>query len=110
MLKTIYLSIVIGLLFVSGVWHIAAPKQTTGWMSRERGIRIIGAIMLELTIPCVAWGGFYYWILFVGLTVSGFMRFCYPQISLWSISKNAPAWVQASLVLEGATLVWALRF
>ncbi|MBW4037342.1 MAG: hypothetical protein HIU91_00450 [Acidobacteria bacterium] len=110
MLKTIYLSSVIVLLFVSGVWHIAAPKQTTGWMNRERGIRILGAIMLEMSIPCVAWGGLYFWILFVGLTVSGFMRFCRPQVSLAMLSQRMPGWLQAGLLVEGATLVWALRF
>lgn len=109
MLKTIYLAITVGVLLVSGVWHLAAPQLTESWMSRERGIRILGAVLLELSIPCLAWGGVYYWTLFAGLTISGFLRLCFPKTSLSSIRSSYPVWIQGCLLVEGATLVWALR-
>jgi hypothetical protein len=109
MLKTIYLSSVVLVLFVSGVWHLTAPELTERWITRTQGIRIIGALLLELSIPCVAWGGSYYWMLWAGLTASGFMRLCYPKTSLRTLRQNYPVWVQGCLLVEGATLVWALR-
>ena len=109
MFKTIYLASVVGVLLVSGVWHLAAPELTERWMSRERGIRILGAVLLELSIPCLAWGGVYYWTLFAGLTISGFLRLCFPKTSLSSIRHRYPVWIQGCLLVEGATLVWVLR-
>jgi hypothetical protein len=109
MFKTIYLAVVVGALLLSGAWHFASPRLTDRWMSRERGIRILGAVLLELSIPCVAWGGVYYWTLFAGLTISGFLRLCFPKTSLRTLSYSYPAWVQGCLIVEGATLVWALR-
>ncbi len=109
MFKTIYLASVVGVLIASGVWHLAPPQLTERWMSRERGIRILGALLLELSIPCVAWGGVYYWTLFAGLTISGVSRLCFPKTSLLSIRYRYPTWVQGCLLVEGATLVWALR-
>jgi hypothetical protein len=109
MFKAIYLSLVVGVLFVSGIWHLAAPELTDRIMSRERGIRVFGALLLELSIPCLAWGGVYYWTLFAGLTISGLLRLCFPKASLRSIRTSYPAWVQGCLLVEGATLIWALR-
>ncbi len=86
MFKTIYLSTVVLVLILSGIWHIAAPNLTERWISRANGIRLFGALLLELSIPCVWWGGWYYWVLFTGLTVSGVLRLCFPQSSLRSVS------------------------
>ena len=109
MFKTIYMATVVGMLVLSGVWHFTAPELTDRWMKRERGIRLFGAVLLELSIPCVAWGGVYYWTLFAGLTISGFLRLCFPGASLRTFRQSYPAWVQGCLLVEGATLVWALR-
>jgi hypothetical protein len=109
MLKTFYLATVVGVLLVSGIWHLASAELTDRWISRERGIRIFGALLLELSIPCLAWGGVYYWTLFAGLTISGFLRLCFPKASLHSIRSTYPMWIQGCLLVEGATLVWALR-
>jgi hypothetical protein len=109
MFKTIYLSIVVAVLIVSGVWHIAAPQLTERWISRENGIRLLGALLLELSVPCVWWGGYYYWILFAALTLSGVLRFCFPRKTFRSLWPLYPKWVQACLILEGAALVWVLH-
>jgi hypothetical protein len=109
MFKTIYLASVVGVLCLSGIWHLTAPQLTDRWIHREHGIRILGALLLELSIPCPAWGGPYYWTLFAGLTISGFMRLCFPKASLRSLQSSYPALSQGCLLVEGATLVWALR-
>jgi hypothetical protein len=109
MFRTIYLSIVVAVLIVSGVWHIAAPQLTERWVSRENVIRLLGALLLELSIPCVWWGGHYYWILFAGLTLSGILRLSFPSTSFRSFWPTHLRWVQACLVLEGAALVWVLH-
>jgi hypothetical protein len=109
MFKTIYLSTVVLVLILSGVWHIAAPQLTERWISRANGIRLFGALLLELSIPCVWWGGWYYWVLFTGLTVSGVLRLCFPQSSLRTVLPNYPNWVQTCLLVEGAALMWVLH-
>jgi len=109
MLKTIYLAVLVGVLLVSGIWHLAAPELTDRWLSRERGIRLFGAVLLELSIPALAWGGIYYWTLFAGLTISGFLRLCFPRTSFHSLRTTYPMLIQGCLLIEGATLVWALR-
>jgi hypothetical protein len=109
MFKTIYLSVVVAVLVLSGIWHISAPRITERWISRGNGIRLFGALLLELSIPCVWWGGWYYWVLFAGLTISGVLRLCFPQSSLRSIWPTYPNWVQTCLLLEGAALMWVLH-
>ena len=108
MFKTIYLSTVVLVLILSGIWHIAAPSLTERWISRANGIRLFGALLLELSIPCVWWGGWYYWVLFGGLTISGLLRLCFPQSSLRTVFPNrvSPAESVAIEVLAfGATIV-----
>jgi uncharacterized membrane protein SirB2 len=99
MFKTIYLSIVVVVLLLSGVWHIAAPQLTERWISRANGIRLFGALLLELSI----------WVLFAGLTISGVLRLCFPQSSLRTVFPTYPNWVQTCLLLEGAALMWVLH-
>jgi protein-S-isoprenylcysteine O-methyltransferase Ste14 len=109
MFKTIYLAIVVVVLILSGIWHISAPRLTERWISRGHGIRLFGALLLELSIPCVWWGGWYYWVLFAGLTISGVLRLCFPQSSLRSLWPTYPNWVQTCLLVEGAALMWVLH-
>ena len=109
MLKTIYLSCVVAVLLISCVWHLTSPELTERWLSRRTGIRIVGALFLELSIPCVAWGGWHFWTLFAGLTVTGFFRLCFPQTSLRYLQRSYPVWVKGCLLVEGATLVMVLR-
>jgi hypothetical protein len=109
MFKTIHLVCVVAVLCASGIWHFLPPHVTARWTSREQGIRILGGLLLELTIPCIAWGGVYYWTLFAMLTISGFTRLCFPKASFKTFRNAYPLWVQGCLLLEGATLVWVLR-
>ncbi len=109
MSKTIYLSIVVLVLVLSGLWHLSVPGWTERWVSRVTGIRLVGALLLELTIPCVWWGGRYYWTLFAVLTVSGVMRLCFPQRAMRKIRPPSLGWVQTCLLLEGAALMWVLH-
>jgi hypothetical protein len=109
MFKTVYLSTVVTVLILSCIWHISAPQLTEQWSIRGHGIRLFGALLLELSIPCIWWGGWYYWILFVGLTLSGVLRLCSPRIPLRSFCHNYPNQVQTCLLVESAALVWVLH-
>jgi hypothetical protein len=109
MLKTTHLSTVVVVLILSGIRHISAPQLTERWIGRSRGIRLFGALLLELSIPCIWWGGWYYWIMFAGLTTSGLLRLCFPQSSLRSFSPTYPNLAQACLIVEGAALMWVLH-
>jgi hypothetical protein len=37
------------------------------------------------------------------------LRLCFPKASFRSLQHSYPVWVQGCLLVEGATLVWALR-
>lgn len=109
MAETIYFRCVVGLLLVSGFWHIAAPGLTERWMSSVPAVRTVGALLLILAIPCLVWRGWYFWTLFTGLAISGFWRLCFPQTSIQAQRRSYPRWVHGCLLVGGAVLVWALR-
>jgi hypothetical protein len=109
MAETAYLWSVVGLLFVSGLWHIATPGLTERWMSNSRVVRAIGEFLLVLAIPCLVWRGWYFWTLFAGLTASGLWRFCFPQSSIRAQQWSYPRWVHGCLLVGGAILAWVLR-
>ena len=46
MSKTIYLSIVVLVLFLSGLWHLSVPGWTERCVSRVTGIRLVGWTVL----------------------------------------------------------------
>jgi hypothetical protein len=108
MAETVYLQIVAGLLFASGLWHIVVPQLTELWMSKPRVVRAVGALLLVLAVPCLVWGGWYFWTLFAGLTVSGLWRLCFPQSSIRAQRRTYPRWVHGCLLVAGAALVWVL--
>ena len=109
MAETTYSWGVVGLLFVSGLCHIAAPVLAERWMSRAPVVRGVGMLLLVLAIPCLVWRGWYFWTLFVGLTVSGLWRLLFPQSSIRAQQRSYPRWVHGYLLVGGAILVWALR-
>ena len=109
MLETVYLCGVVGLLFVSGLWHIAAPGLTERWMSNSQVVRVVGALLLALAVPCFVWRGWYFWTLFAALTASGLWRLCFPQSSIRAQRGSYPRWVHGCLLVGGAVLVWVLR-
>jgi len=97
MAETTYSWGVVGLLFVSGLCHIAAPVLAERWMSRAPVVRGVGMLLLVLAIPCLVWRGWYFWTLFVGLTVSGLWRLLFPQSSIRATAELSAlgAWVSA---------------
>ena len=56
MAEAIYSWGVVGLLFVSGLWHIAAPVLAERWMSRALVVRAVGiaASGIGYSVPGVA--------------------------------------------------------
>lgn len=108
-METIYILAVVALLLISGVWHLAAPRLTDRWMSRKPVVRSVGALLLILALPSLAWRGWYFRILFAGLTLSGFWRLCFPQSSIRMQQRSYPRWVHGCLLTGGAILVWTLR-
>jgi hypothetical protein len=46
MAEAIYSWGLAGLLFVSGLWHIAAPVLAERWMSRALVVRAVGMLLL----------------------------------------------------------------
>ena len=109
MSRTIYIAVLASLLLVSGLCHLAAPSSTDRWMRNTRTVRSVGAVLLALAIPCVLWGGWYFWMLFLALAVSGIWRLCFPQNSIRAQRTLYPRRVHGLLLIGGALLVWALR-
>ena len=69
----------------------------------------LGAVLLVLAIPCVLWRGWYFWVLFLALAVSGIWRLCFPQKSIRVQRTIYPRRVHGLLLIGGAFLIWALR-
>jgi hypothetical protein len=69
----------------------------------------VGAVLLALAIPCVFWGGWYFWTLLLALAASGIWRLCFPHHSIRAQRTLYPRWVHGLLLASGAVLVWALR-
>jgi hypothetical protein len=109
MSKTIYIVVLAGFLLASGLCHLAAPGATDRWLRNPRTVRSVGAVLLALAIPCVLWGGWYFWTLFVALAASGVWRLGFPQSSIHAQQTLYPRWVHGFLLIGGALLVWALR-
>jgi hypothetical protein len=107
--KAIYSDAVAGLLFVSGIFHIAAPRLTERWMSRKTSVRSVGALLLAIAVPCLVWPEWYFWILFAGLTASGLWRLLFPQSSIRAQQRSYPRWVHGCLMVGGAVLIWVLH-
>jgi hypothetical protein len=106
MSRTIYLAVLASFLLVSGLCHIAAPSATDRWL---RNTRTVGAVLLALAIPCLVWRGWYFWMLFLALAVSGIWRLGFPQSSIHAQRTLYPRRVHGLLLLGGGLLVWALR-
>ena len=109
MSKTIYIAALASFLLVSGLCHLAAPSSTERWMRNTSTVRSVGAVLLALAIPCVLWGGWYFWMLLLALAVSGIWRLCFPQSSIRAQRTLYPRRVHGLLLIGGALLVWALR-
>jgi uncharacterized membrane protein YdbT with pleckstrin-like domain len=107
--KNIYCWSIADFLFLSGLAHLAVPQLTERWLSRTPIIRVIGVILMMLSIPCLFWRGWYFWTLGVALALSGLWRACFPENSVRAQQKSYPRWVHGCLLIGGAILVWVLE-
>jgi hypothetical protein len=106
---SIYVGAVGYFLLLSALCHIFLPRQTKYWLTKPVIVRLVGAFLLLLSLPCLVWRGSYFWILFAGLAISGLWRLFFPQHSIRAQEKSYPRWVHGCLMLAAATAVWALR-
>jgi len=109
MLRTIYVDGVAAFLLASALAHFFAPAQTSLWLGKPRVVRGVGALLLISAVPCVGWGGWYFWALFAGLAFSGAWRFFFPRHSIRAQEKSYPRWAHGCLLLGGCVLVLALQ-
>jgi hypothetical protein len=107
--RTIYIAVLASLLLVSGLCHVTAPSATDRWLRNTRTVRSVGAVLLALAISCVLWHGWYFWMLFFAMAVSGIWRLGFPQSSIRAQRTLYPRRVHGLLLIAGALLVWALR-
>jgi hypothetical protein len=109
MTQSIYTAIVAAFLLLSALCHIFLQPQMARWMSKPALVRLIGALLLLLSIPCLRWRGWYFWTLFAALAASGIWRLFFPRHSIRAQERAYPRWVHGCLLLAGALAVWALR-
>ena len=109
MTKHIYVSGITAFLLLSGLCHLFIPSQTARWMSKSGLVRVLGACLLLISIPCLYWGGWYFGVLFGLLVSSGAWRLCFPEHSIHAQERSYPRWVHGCLLLGGALAVWAFR-
>jgi hypothetical protein len=103
--RTIYIAVLANFLLISGLCHVVAPSSTDHWMSNNRTVRSMGAVLLVLAIPCVLWRGWYFWTLLLALAVSGIWRLCFPQNSIRAQQTLYPRHVHGLLLIGGAFFI-----
>jgi len=62
-----------GLLAI-GIWHLVSGAATERLFAKAANVRIAGAGLLLLSLPCLLWRGWYFWSLAVLLGASGGLR------------------------------------
>jgi hypothetical protein len=108
-MESIYINGIATLLLLSAMCHIFLQPQTARSMSKPGLVRLVGAGLLLLAVPCLWWRGWYFWTLFGALVVSGSWRLLFPHHSIRAQERSYPRWVHGCLLLAGAIAVWALR-
>jgi hypothetical protein len=106
---TVYVALVSSLLLASDLFHIFAPGLTDRVMGQVFVVRLVGGLLLVLSIPCMFWRSWYWWALLAALGVSGVWRLFFPQSSIRAQQITYPRWVHGCLLLGGAILVWSLK-
>jgi uncharacterized membrane protein len=106
--ESIFTNLVAALLLLSGLCHVFRQQQTKRIMSKPAVVRLVGACLLLLAMPCLLWRGWFFWTLFVLLAISGVWRLCFPHHSIRAQQSSYPRWVHGVLLLTGALAVWAL--
>jgi hypothetical protein len=100
---------VAALLLLSALFHIFLPRQANLWLTKPAIVRLLGACLLIISLPCLWWRGWYFWTLFVGLAISGAWRFLFPAHSIRAQERSYPRWVHGCLMLTAAIAIWFLR-
>jgi hypothetical protein len=95
-------------LLLCGVWHIARGDLTQRLFEKPRNVRLVGALLLLLALPCFLWRGWYFLSLGTLLLLSGGLRVLAPDFNVSlqrrAYSRAVHGWVMAG----GALLAWAL--
>lgn len=79
-------------LLASGVWHIARGAETERLFLSSRNVRVVGAGLLALALPCFIWRGWYFLTLGVILGASGALRLFGPQQNIRLQKSLYPRW------------------
>ena len=109
MTESVYVNSLAALLLISALGHFLVPSQVAKWLGNPVLIRFVGAFLLLLALPCLKWGGWYFWTLFGALVISGFWRLFFPNHSIHAQEATYPRWVHGCLLSGGAVAVWVLR-
>jgi hypothetical protein len=72
-------------------------------MSRAGNVRIVGALLLALLLPAIAWG---FYVLAVLLALFGLPRFLAPDRSIRLQRRLYPRRVHGVLLITGAAGLW----
>jgi hypothetical protein len=108
MLASVYRDRITAFLLLSALFPIFLQRQVNYRLRKPGVVRFIGACLLLFSLACLWWRGWYFWMLFAGLTFSGAWRFFFPQHSISAQERTYPRWVHGCLMLA-AIAVWALR-
>lgn len=66
-----------------GVWHIVAGDATERLFHDARRVRLVGGLLLLMSLPCLLWrGDAYFVVMAVVLGASGAMRLFTPRFNI----------------------------
>jgi hypothetical protein len=95
-------------LFVIGVWHIVKGEATERIFSSQSNVRIAGAALLLLAIPCFLWGGVFFLVLGTLLGLSGVLRLFTASWNIALQRKTWPRWGHGCIMVAIAIATWLI--
>ncbi len=92
-----------------GVWHIAAGETTERLFHEPARVRLVGAALLVMALPCLLWRNqIYFDVMAAVLAASGGMRLVTPRWNIRLQKGLYPRWVHGWIMLTGGVVSWLL--
>jgi hypothetical protein len=108
-LQPLYVGVCSAGLAIVGLWHLVAGSATERIFHEPGPVRLVGAALLALALPCLLWlDRIYFDVMGVVLAASGAMRLLTPGLNIRVQKGLYPRWVHGWIMLTGGVVSWLL--
>ena len=107
-LQVLFVAVCAGALILMGIWHILQGDATERMFRNPRNVRILGAMLLLVCVPCFLWSSPYFLILGTIVGLSGILRLFAPNLSIAWQKKAYPRWVHGCIMIVAGVAIWLI--